>query len=141
MKLIAKLIFLIGLELLNIQDANDEVMTEFQRNINYDENVICVMLANISPELQIQHTNIDAYTIIMHLNEQFDVANMIERYVTFRELYCYKMTKGSYLNSHVLFMIENYLCTLHSNSQIFDNRCDFFNCKKIIGSKEKQMII
>lgn len=41
MKLIAKLIFLIGLELLNIQDANDEVMTEFQRNIDNDENVMC----------------------------------------------------------------------------------------------------
>lgn len=44
-------------------------LTEYQCNIDDDEKVICVMLANILPELQIQHLNMNAYTIIIHLKE------------------------------------------------------------------------
>jgi hypothetical protein len=50
------------------------------------------------------------------------------------------MTKCSSLNSYVLFMVENYLCILHSNSQILDNICDFLNCKTIIENKENRRL-
>lgn len=40
------------------------------------------MLSIISPELQMQHKNIDAHTMNMHIKELFDKTNRIERYET-----------------------------------------------------------
>jgi hypothetical protein len=39
----------------------------------------------MSPELQRQHENIDAHTMIMHLKEFFDEASRTERYETSKE--------------------------------------------------------
>jgi hypothetical protein len=60
------------------------------------------MLASKSPELQRQNENMDAHTMIMHLKELFDEANMTERYETSKELLYYKMIEGSSINTHVL---------------------------------------
>jgi hypothetical protein len=41
----------------------------------------------------------------MYLKESFDVTSRIERYETYKELFRYKMTEGSSMNTHVLRMI------------------------------------
>jgi len=56
----------------------------------------------------------DVHNIIIRLKELFDVISRLERYGTSRELFCYKMTEGSYMNTYVQFMIENYLSISHS---------------------------
>jgi hypothetical protein len=47
----------------------------------------------------------DVHTIIIHLKELFYKANKTERYETFKELLCCKMTESSSVNTHVLKMI------------------------------------
>jgi hypothetical protein len=59
----------------------------------------------MSPELQRQHENTDAHTMIILLKELFDNASRIEMYKIFKELSHCKMTKGSLMNTHVLKMI------------------------------------
>jgi hypothetical protein len=59
----------------------------------------------MSPELQRQHENTDAHTMIILLKELFDNASRIEMYKIFKELFHCKMTKGSLMNTHVLKMI------------------------------------
>ena len=64
------------------------------------------MLANISPKLQGQHEDINAYTMIMHLKYLFDKASRTDKYETSNELFRYKITNSSSVNTHVLKMIS-----------------------------------
>jgi len=59
----------------------------------------------MSPELQRQHENMDAHTMIMHLKELFEWTNKTKRNENSKELLCCKMIKGSSVNTHVLKMI------------------------------------
>ncbi|KAJ8768917.1 hypothetical protein K2173_023912 [Erythroxylum novogranatense] len=52
-------------------DATDEEWEKYQRYIDDNEQATCVMLACMSPELQRQHENMDAPTMILHLKELF----------------------------------------------------------------------
>jgi hypothetical protein len=56
------------------------------------------MLVKMTPELQRQHENMD-------VSQLFDATSRTERYETFKELFCYKMTDSSLMNTHVLKMI------------------------------------
>jgi hypothetical protein len=62
------------------------------------------MLANMSPKLQRQHENIDAHTIILYHRELFDAVSKTKRYETSKELFHYKMTMGSSVNTYALKM-------------------------------------
>jgi hypothetical protein len=62
------------------EDAEEEVMNEYQCYVDIDEQIICVMLTSISSELQRQHENMNAHNIIMHLKELFDETRRTERY-------------------------------------------------------------
>lgn len=64
-----------------------------------------MMLASVSLELQIHHENMDAHIIIMYLKELYGATKCNERYESFKELFCYKMTEGSSVNTYVLRMI------------------------------------
>jgi hypothetical protein len=77
-------------------------MNEHQRHIDENKQVVCVMLASMSPELQRQHENMNVYIMIMHLKELFDDANRNERYKTSKELFRCKMKGGSLVNTYVL---------------------------------------
>jgi hypothetical protein len=87
------------------KDVEEEVRNEHQRHVNDDEQAAYVMLASMSPELQRQHENMDAHTMIMHLKELFEWTNKTKRYENSKELLCCKMIKGSSVNTHVLKMI------------------------------------
>lgn len=72
-----------------------------------DANVAqCVMLASMNPELQRQHEKMDAYTILIHLQELYDVEGRTARYEISKELFRCKMAEGTSVNDHVLKMIN-----------------------------------
>jgi hypothetical protein len=59
------------------------------------------MLTSILPELQRHHGNMDAHIIIIHLKELFDIISVTERYKTSKELFHWKMTKSSFMNTYI----------------------------------------
>ena len=66
----------------------------------------CVMLASMTPELQKQHEHMDAYSMLKHLKELYDVQGRTARYDISRELFQCRMAEGSSVNDHVLKMIN-----------------------------------
>jgi hypothetical protein len=74
----------------------------------------------MSPELQRQYENIDAYDMIMYLKELFDEASRTKRYEISKELFRCKMIEGSLVNTHVLKMI-NYIEKLSQLGFVMDN--------------------
>ena len=48
----------------------------------------------------------DAHTILMHLQELYDVAGRTARYEISKELFGCRMSEGSSVNDHVLKMIN-----------------------------------
>ena len=63
------------------------------------------MLSSMSLELQTYHENMDAYIIIMHLKELFNVIRYTERYKASKKLFHCKMTEDSSVNTYMLRII------------------------------------
>ncbi|KAL8147689.1 hypothetical protein AgCh_005133 [Apium graveolens] len=87
-------------------DAHNDEHVVYRRWID-DANVAqCIMLASMNIELQKQHEHMDAHTILMHLQELYDVAGRTTRYEISKELFGCRMFEGSSVNDHVLKMIN-----------------------------------
>jgi hypothetical protein len=61
------------------------------------------------------------YNMIKHIKKLFDVKG----YKTSKELFPSMIIEYSNVNTHVMFMIENYLATSHSSSWVLDIECGF----------------
>jgi len=103
-----------------VADIKEKVRNEHQRHVDDDEHATYVTLTSMSPELQRQYENIDAYDMIMHLKELFDEASRTKRYEISKELFRCKMIEGSLVNTHVLKMI-NYIEKLSQLGFVMDN--------------------
>ena len=55
------------------EDIDNEVRTKYQCHIDDNKQATYVMLSSMSLELQTYHENMDAYVVIMHFKELFDV--------------------------------------------------------------------
>ncbi|KAL8155280.1 hypothetical protein AgCh_000596 [Apium graveolens] len=87
-------------------DAHNDEHVVYRKWID-DANVAqCIMLASMNIELQKQHEHMDAHTILMHLQELYDVAGRTARYEISKELFDCRMSEGSSVNDHVLKMIN-----------------------------------
>ena len=87
-------------------DAHNDEHVVYRKWID-DANVAqCIMLASMNIELQKQHEHMDAHTILMHLQELYDVAGRTARYEISKELFGCRMSEGSSVNDHVLKMIN-----------------------------------
>ncbi|XP_074367021.1 uncharacterized protein LOC141707638 isoform X1 [Apium graveolens] len=87
-------------------DAHNDEHIVYRKWID-DANVAqCIMLASINIELHKQHEHMDAHTILMHLQELYDVAGRTARYEISKELFGCRMSEGSSVNDHVLKMIN-----------------------------------
>ncbi|KAL8104297.1 hypothetical protein AgCh_028499 [Apium graveolens] len=87
-------------------DAHNDEYVVYRKWID-DANVAqCIMLAFMNIELQKQHEHMDAHTILMHLQELYDVAGRTARYEVSKELFGCRMSEGSSVNDHVLKMIN-----------------------------------
>ncbi|KAG8633850.1 hypothetical protein MANES_18G141009v8 [Manihot esculenta] len=90
------------------ENASDDVKDKYDRHIDDDMQATCVMLASITLELQKQHENMDACTIIFHFKELFRPQRRTERCKTSKELFSWKMTKDSLVHAYG-FVIDHEL--------------------------------
>ncbi len=82
----------------------------YDKHVNDDLDVTCLMLTIMNSELQKQLEKLSAYDIIGQLRELFQVQARTERYETSKALYQCKLAEGSPVSPHVLKMmgyIEN----------------------------------
>ncbi|KAL8132005.1 hypothetical protein AgCh_007768 [Apium graveolens] len=87
-------------------DAHNDEHVVYRKWID-DANVAqCIMLPSMNIELQKQHEHMDAHTILMHLQELYDVVGRTARYEISKELFGCRMSEGSSVNDHVLKMIN-----------------------------------
>ncbi|KAL8115185.1 hypothetical protein AgCh_021860 [Apium graveolens] len=87
-------------------DAHNDEHVVYRKWID-DANVAqCIMLASMNIELQKQHEHMDAHTILMHLQELYDMAGRTARYEISKKLFGCRMFEGSSVNDHVLKMIN-----------------------------------
>ncbi|XP_021277863.1 uncharacterized protein LOC110411853 [Herrania umbratica] len=70
-----------------IVDASVEDKEAYEHHKDDDNQAECVMLANMTPELQKQHEHMDVQSMILHLRELFDKEGRIEKYEISKELF------------------------------------------------------
>ncbi|KAL8145008.1 hypothetical protein AgCh_003285 [Apium graveolens] len=87
-------------------DATCQEHQEYHNWIDEANVAQCIILASMNPELQKQHEHMDAYTILVHLQELYDVEGRTARYEISKELFRCKMAEGTSVNDHVLKMIN-----------------------------------
>ena len=86
-------------------NASQAQVTEYNKHIDDDTDVTCLMLATMSAELQKQHEHMDAYEMIEHLKVMFEGQARQERYNTFQALSACKQGEKDPVGPHVLKMI------------------------------------
>ncbi|KAK8670775.1 hypothetical protein V6N13_037392 [Hibiscus sabdariffa] len=84
---------------------------KFKKHMDDMLDVNCLMLATISPELQKQHEDMNAYDMIQNLKEIYKGQARQERYETSKALFQCKMSEGSPVGAHVIKMM-GYIQTL-----------------------------
>lgn len=77
----------------------------YQKHLDDDTDVTCLMLASMTPELQKQHEHMDAYDMIEHLKRMFESQARQERFDTSKALYACKQGDRDPVGPHVLKMI------------------------------------
>ena len=93
------------------RNANAAAREAFEKKKNDSNDVTCLMLATMSPELQKQFVDSEAFQIMTHLKEMFQEQARHERFVTTKALTSCKMAPGTSVSSHVLKM-KGYIDTL-----------------------------
>ncbi|KAK8534691.1 hypothetical protein V6N13_081124 [Hibiscus sabdariffa] len=84
---------------------------KFEKHMDDMLDVSCLMLATMSPELQKQHEDMNAYDMIQNLKEIYEGQARQERYETSKALFQCKMSEGSPVGAHVIKMM-GYIQTL-----------------------------
>ncbi|KAK8652276.1 hypothetical protein V6N13_061297 [Hibiscus sabdariffa] len=84
---------------------------KFKKHLDDMLDVSCLMLATMSPELQKQHEDMNAYNMIQNLKEIYEGQARQERYETSKALFQCKMSEGSLVGAHVIKMM-GYIQTL-----------------------------
>ena len=72
-------------------DDDVAVKDAYQKHSNDFESVYCLMLASMSPNLQKQHEDMNAFTMLNHLKALYDKRARNERYDISQELFHCKM--------------------------------------------------
>ena len=78
---------------------------KYDKHLDDTLNVSCLMLLSMSPELQKQHENMDAYDMIMSLKSMFENQARVERYKISKTLFACKLAEGNPVSPHVINMI------------------------------------
>ncbi|KAK8635314.1 hypothetical protein V6N13_023187 [Hibiscus sabdariffa] len=79
---------------------------KFKKHLDDMLDVSCLMLATMSPELQKQHEDMNAYNMIQNLKEIYEGQARQERYETSKALFQSKMSEGSLVGAHVIKMMD-----------------------------------
>ncbi|KAK8554244.1 hypothetical protein V6N13_073172 [Hibiscus sabdariffa] len=84
---------------------------KFKKHMDDMLDVSCLMLATMSPELQKQHEDMNAYDMIQNLKEIYEGQARKQSYETSKALFQCKMSEGSPVGAHVIKMM-GYIQTL-----------------------------
>ncbi|KAK8705114.1 hypothetical protein V6N13_048722 [Hibiscus sabdariffa] len=84
---------------------------KFKKHLDDMLDVSCLMLATMSPELQKQYEDMNAYNMIQNLKEIYEGQARKERYETSKALFQCKMSEGTPVGAHVIKMM-GYIQTL-----------------------------
>lgn len=87
------------------QDATDEQIQSVILAEGHSNDVTCLMLATMVPDLQKKFEHMDAFSIIGQLKNMFQEKARTERYETNKAILDCKLEKGSPVGPHVLKMI------------------------------------
>ena len=93
------------------RNATNAQREAFKKKMNDSNDVTYLMLVTMSPELQKQFMDMDAFEIMTYLEEMFQKQGRHERFVTIKALNSYKMAPGTSISTHVLKM-KGYIDTL-----------------------------
>ena len=84
--------------------ATQAARDEFVKRLTESNEVACLMLATMTPELQKGLENLGAYDMLTQLSDMFQVQAKQERFDTVKTLACCKMVAGNIVSVHVLKM-------------------------------------
>ena len=93
------------------RSAMAAVREAYEKAKTNSNDVTCLMLATMSPELQKQFVDMEAYAIMVNLKEMFQEQARHERFMTTKALTSCKMAPGTSVSAHVLKM-KGYIDTL-----------------------------
>ncbi|KAK8610071.1 hypothetical protein V6N13_026615 [Hibiscus sabdariffa] len=78
---------------------------KFKKHMDDMLDVSCLMLATMSPDLQKQYDDMNAYDMVQNLKEIYEGQVRQERYETSKALFQCKMSEGSPVGAHVIKMM------------------------------------
>ena len=85
-------------------NASAVIKAAYEKHKNDSNDITCLMLATMPPEMQKQFLEIEAFAIHAHLTEMFQEQVRHERFMTIKALNSCKMVPGSSVSAHVLKM-------------------------------------
>ena len=88
--------------------ATQVVWDEFEKRRSDSNEVACLMLATMTPELQKGLENLGSFDMLTQLRDMFQVQAKQEQFDTVKSLVCCKMAPGSSVIVHVL-KIKGYI--------------------------------
>lgn len=77
----------------------------YQKHVNDDLDVSCLMLASMNSDLQKQFENMNTFDMVNELKNLFQKQARVERYETTKSLFSCKLPEGASVSPHVLKMI------------------------------------
>ena len=86
-------------------NANATARNAYQKLVDESNEISCLMLASMEPDLQQQFENIEAFDMIENLKSMFQMQARTERFNVWRSLMDCKLKEGDPLSPHVIKMI------------------------------------
>ena len=87
------------------ENATEEDTAQYDKYLADAEDVSCLILASISPELQKHCENRECWDMILHLSSLFKKEARQEKYDISKRLYNTKLTEGSPVGEHVIKLL------------------------------------
>ena len=86
-------------------NANATARNAYQKLVDESNEISCLMLASMEPDLQQKFENIEAFDMIENLKSMFQMQARTERFNVWRSLMDCKLKEGDPLSPHVIKMI------------------------------------
>ena len=101
-------------------DATTDEVELFNKHHTDNDTVVCIILTSMSSELQKQHEYMNAYDIMVHLQDLFGARSRSKKYEISKELFTCRMAKGTLVIALVLKMI-GYIEKLNQLNCVMDH--------------------
>ncbi|GJZ06038.1 retrotransposon protein, putative, ty1-copia subclass [Tanacetum coccineum] len=95
----------------NPETANPDTIERYYKSVNVEQEVVCLMLSNMSPDLQRTLENLNAYDMLKKLKTMFEEQAKQELFEAVKVFHACKQEDGQSISSYLLKM-KSYLDTL-----------------------------